>query len=239
MKIARFEHSNNISYGIVEDDLIKEISNSPWENWKYTEKYFPIDAVKLLAPIEPPDIFAIGLNYAAHAAEGGRKLPTAPLVFIKASSSVIGPDANIQLPQMAPDEVDYEAELVIVIGKECKNVSEEKALDYVLGYTCGNDVSARDCQFKYDTQFARAKSFETFCPIGPWIETDFNPDNAAISLRLNGKIMQQSNTNDLIFNCKYLISYISQITRLKPGTIIMTGTPSGVGNARDPKVFLI
>ena len=164
--------------------------------------------------------------------------PSAPVVFIKASSSVIGPDDDIVLPAMAPNEVDYEAELVIVIGCTCRNVSEADALDYVLGYTCGNDVSARDCQMKLDRQWARGKSFDTFCPLGPWIKTDIYPDNQEMSLKLNGQVMQHTNTNDMIFGCARLVSYCSQIATLSPGTIIMTGTPSGVGFARREPVFL-
>ncbi|MDD3928099.1 MAG: fumarylacetoacetate hydrolase family protein, partial [bacterium] len=145
---------------------------------------------------------------------------------------------DILLPKMAPHEVDYEAELAIVIGRTCRNVPEYEALDYVLGYTCGNDVSARDCQMKQDTQWARAKSFDTFCPLGPWIETELDPDGLDIVSRLNGETMQSSNTSDMLFDCRYLVSYCSRIATLQPGTVIMTGTPSGVGFSRKPPVFL-
>jgi 2-keto-4-pentenoate hydratase/2-oxohepta-3-ene-1,7-dioic acid hydratase in catechol pathway len=157
------------------------------------------------------------------------------MLFIKASTALTGPDHPIILPSVAPNEVDYEAELVVVIGKRCRNVSEDHALDYVLGYTCGNDVSARDCQRQ---SLARGKSFDTFAPLGPWIETKLDPDSCAISSRLNGETMQNSNTSDLIFNVRQLISYLSNSTTLLPGTSIMTGTPSGVGFARKPPVFL-
>jgi 2-keto-4-pentenoate hydratase/2-oxohepta-3-ene-1,7-dioic acid hydratase in catechol pathway len=139
---------------------------------------------------------------------------------------------------MAPDEVDYEAELVIVIGRPCHRVTEEEALEYVLGYTAGNDVSARDCQFHGDTQFARGKSFDTFCALGPWIETDLEPDALGVSSVLNGETMQDGNTRDLIFSCRQLVSYLSQVATLRPGTVIMTGTPPGVGYKRTPPRFL-
>jgi 2-keto-4-pentenoate hydratase/2-oxohepta-3-ene-1,7-dioic acid hydratase in catechol pathway len=139
---------------------------------------------------------------------------------------------------MAPDEVDYEAELVIVIGRTARDVPEEHALDHVLGYTCGNDVSARDCQLRLDVQWARGKSFDTFCPIGPWIETEMDPDDAPICSRVNGRTMQSSSTSDMIFSCRRLVSYLSQCMTLLPGTVILTGTPEGVGFARRPPVFL-
>jgi 2-keto-4-pentenoate hydratase/2-oxohepta-3-ene-1,7-dioic acid hydratase in catechol pathway len=139
---------------------------------------------------------------------------------------------------MAPGEVDYEAELVIIIGKRAHNVAEECALDYVLGYTCGNDVSARDCQLRLDAQWARGKSFDTFAPLGPCIETDLDPDSCGIRSRLNGQVMQDANTDDMIFNTSQLVSYLSRCMTLLPGTAIMTGTPSGVGFARQPAVYL-
>lgn len=238
MRIARFVFSGKESYGLVENGKIKGITGPPWESIQLTGEGYNLDSVKLLPPVQPPDIIAIGLNYKAHADEGGDKYPTAPVVFVKLSSSVVGPNDDIVLPAMAPNFVDYEAELAVVIGKKCRNVSEADALDYVLGYTIGNDVSARDCQIKIDIQWARGKSFDTFCPIGPWIETDLNPDSLNISLKLNGETMQSGNTSDMIFSCAKLVSYCSQIATLKPGTIIMTGTTAGVGYSRSPQVLL-
>ncbi len=238
MKLARYVSRETSRYGIIQDDKVVAITGEPWDGIEETGEQYPLAEVKLLAPVQPPDVFAIGLNYKGHADETGFEYPPAPVIFLKATSSVIGPDADIILPVMAPNEVDYEAELVIVIGQPCHRVSPEEALEYVLGYTCGNDVSARDCQLRHDSQWARGKSFDTFCPLGPWIETDMDPDNAAISLRLNGETMQQSNTNDLIFSCAELVSYCSQVATLRPGTVIMTGTPSGVGFTRQPPVFL-
>jgi 2-keto-4-pentenoate hydratase/2-oxohepta-3-ene-1,7-dioic acid hydratase in catechol pathway len=238
MKIARFEVNGRSRYGVVEGDSIQVIQDEPWNAVSSEREEYALREVKLLAPVQPPDVFAIGLNYRQHAKESRMEIPPAPVIFLKATSSVIGPEVPIRLPAMAPGEVDYEAELVIVIGKSCRRVSEAEALRHVLGYTCGNDVSARDCQFKQDRQWARGKSFDTFCPLGPWIETELDPDHAAIELKLNGQVMQSSSTDDLIFGCAKLVSYCSQIATLRPGTVIMTGTPAGVGFPRKPPVFL-
>lgn len=238
MKIARFAVQEEIRWGIVDGEAIRAVRGQPWDGLDPAGEVFALADVKLLAPVQPPDIFAVGLNYRAHADESGASYPPAPVIFLKATSSVIGPGEPIVLPAMAPNEVDYEAELAIVIGRTCHRVSEDQALEYVLGYTCGNDVTARDCQMRLDRQWARAKSFDTFCPLGPWIETDLDPDAANITLRLNGQVMQRSNTSDMIFSCRYLVSYCSQIATLRPGTVIMTGTPSGVGFARKPPRFL-
>jgi 2-keto-4-pentenoate hydratase/2-oxohepta-3-ene-1,7-dioic acid hydratase in catechol pathway len=164
-------------------------------------------------------------------------VPKAPLLFINATSCVIAPNDPIVIPNVAPSQVDYEAELAVVIKKAARRVSEKDALKYVLGYTCGNDVSARDCQTG-DGQWARAKSFETFCPLGPWIETDLDPTKLAIRGRLNGQTMQDANTSLMVFSVAFLISYLSQGMTLLPGTVIMTGTPAGVGFARKPPVYL-
>lgn len=238
MKIVRFAAKDVTGFGVLEDGVVKEIKGLPWGKLDLTGRCFPLGGVRLLAPVQPPDVFAIGLNYKAHADESGFKHPQAPVIFLKAASSVIGPEDAIVLPAMAPSEVDYEAEMAIVIGRTCRSIAEEEALDYVLGYTCGNDVSARDCQLKQDQQWARGKSFETFCPLGPWIETDIDPDAQEIKLLLNGEVMQHSNTDDLIFSCRQLVSYCSRIVTLRPGTVILTGTPAGVGFTRKPPVFL-
>ena len=238
MKIARFLAEGTEAYGVLEGDRIRELAGVPWETTSSSGVEYAREAVKLLSPVQPPDIFAIGLNYRSHADESGFEYPVAPVIFLKATSSVIGPGEQIILPAMAPEEVDYEAELAIVIGCTCHGVSEDEATDYVLGYTCGNDVSARDCQMKLDVQWARGKSFDTFCPLGPWIETELDPDALDISLQINGEVMQSSNTSDMIFSCRQLVSYCSQIATLRPGTVIMSGTPSGVGFTRQPPVFL-
>jgi 2-keto-4-pentenoate hydratase/2-oxohepta-3-ene-1,7-dioic acid hydratase in catechol pathway len=197
---------------------------------------------RLLAPLDPPNIIAVGLNYAGHAAETKIEKPEIPVLFLKATSSVIGPEEQILLPAIGPEKVDYEAELAVIIGRRAKNVRHEDALEYVLGYACANDVSARDWQIeKQKGQWARGKSFDTFCPLGPFLVTrDEIPDPNVLPIRaiLNGKIMQESNTADLIFNVQALISDISQSFSLLPGTVILTGTPGGVGFTRQPPVFL-
>lgn len=239
MRIVRFQKGDGIFYGVLQGDNINIVEDDIFDKFKISSTIINREEVKLLAPIVPPNIIAIGLNYKKHADESGRDYPEKPLVFLKATSSVIGPEDNIVIPRVAPDEVDYEAELAIIIGKKAKNIETEEIDRYILGYTCGNDVSARDCQFRIDKQWARGKSFDTFCPLGPWIETELpDPDNCRIISRLNGKIMQDSNTSDLIFGVKELVSYCSKNFTLFPGTVIMTGTPEGVGFPRKPPVFL-
>jgi 2-keto-4-pentenoate hydratase/2-oxohepta-3-ene-1,7-dioic acid hydratase in catechol pathway len=238
MRIVRFKANNHFAYGALSGDTIEAIESTPFEGLDLTGEALSIGDARLLAPVEPPNVIALGLNYRRHAEESSMKIPGHPQMFLKATTSVIGPDERVVIPAMAPDEVDYEAELCIVMGREAKDVEEYGALDYVLGYTCGNDVSARDCQLKLDSQWARGKSFDTFCPLGPWIETDLDPDNCDIACRLNGETMQQSNTSDMIFSCRQLVSFLSRVMTLLPGTVIMTGTPSGVGFARKPPVFL-
>ncbi|MCZ6681460.1 MAG: fumarylacetoacetate hydrolase family protein [Candidatus Poribacteria bacterium] len=238
-RIARFLKDGTVRYAQLQDaDSLQPIAGDIFGSWHLTGETIPLNQVQLLAPVAPTNVIAIGLNYRAHAEESNMPLPERPVIFLKPTTAVCGPNDDIVLPQMAPDEVDYECELTIVIGKTARRVQEDDALDYALGYTCGHDVSARDCQLRLDAQWARGKSFDTFAPIGPWIETDMDPDNAPIRTRLNGEMMQESNTKDLIFSCRELISYLSHCMTLLPGTIIMTGTPSGVGFARKPPVFL-
>lgn len=199
---------------------------------------------KLLAPIAPSNLLAIGLNYRKHAAESGHGAPEFPVLFIKATNSVQNPGDPIELPvHRASQEVDYECELAVVIGRRCKNVAREHALDYVLGYTGANDVSARDWQRKPwgGGQWCQAKSFDTFCPLGPVLVTKDdipNPNNLRIRTLLNGQAMQDWNTNDMIFDVPALIEFLSGSKTLLPGTVILTGTPHGVGFARTPPVWL-
>lgn len=198
---------------------------------------------KLLAPLVPRDIFCIGLNYAKHAEEGGKGIPENPVVFMKASTATQNPGDPIELPRtLRSDTVDYECELVVFIGKECKNVSRDHALDYVLGYTCGNDVSARDWQRNGGGgQWVRGKTFHTFAPLGPVLVTADeipNPNDLKIRTVLNGDVMQDWTTSDMIFDVPQLIEFLSSSTLLAPGTAIFTGTPHGVGFARTPPVFL-
>ncbi|NLT73267.1 MAG: fumarylacetoacetate hydrolase family protein [Chloroflexi bacterium] len=237
-RVARFSCDKGVLYGVLRGDAVHIIEGDLLGTWHESDTVLPLSSVRLLAPVAPPNVVAIGLNYRKHAEESQMALPDRPVIFFKTTTAVCGPEDPIVLPRMAPAEVDYECELTIVIGKRAKNVSPERALDFVLGYTCGNDVSARDCQLREDTQWARGKSFDTFAPIGPWIETDLDPDHLHVVTRLNGEVMQDSSTSDLIFPCRELIAYLSRAMTLLPGTIIMTGTPSGVGFARKPPVFL-
>jgi 2-keto-4-pentenoate hydratase/2-oxohepta-3-ene-1,7-dioic acid hydratase in catechol pathway len=198
---------------------------------------------KLLAPLEPSSILCIGLNYRQHAAEGNQPIPPFPVLFMKSPASVQAPGGPIELPRhLRSDRVDYECELAVIIGRKCKNVTPEQALDYVLGYTCANDVSARDWQREWGSnQWCRAKTFDTFCPLGPClVTTDELPNPNALQLRtvLNGTVMQDWNTNDMIFDVPTLIAFLSGSTTLLPGTVILTGTPHGVGFARTPPIYL-
>ncbi len=198
-----------------------------------------VDVRRLLAPLEPPNIFCIGRNYRAHAEEFGNVAPEQPLIFQKPTTALLDPEQPIVLPRSAPERVDYEGELVIVIGRRARDVSESEALDCVLGFTCANDVSARDCQ-KSDKQWARAKGFDTFCPLGPWIVTpdEFDPNDCRVRTRVNGELRQDARSSQMIHSCVRLISYLSQQFTLLPGTLILTGTPEGVGAARNPPVYL-
>jgi len=198
---------------------------------------------KLLAPLEPKNIICIGLNYKLHAAESGKDAPKWPVVFMKNSSALQNPGDPIEIPVTnASNQVDFEAELVVVINKSCKNVSKADALNYVLGYTCGNDVSARDWQRDFGGgQWCQGKGFDTFCPLGPVIVTRDeipDPQNLRVRLMLNGETMQDQNTSHMIFSVATLIEFLSKSKTLVPGTIIMSGTPHGVGFARTPPVFL-
>jgi 2-keto-4-pentenoate hydratase/2-oxohepta-3-ene-1,7-dioic acid hydratase in catechol pathway len=201
------------------------------------------DVVKRLAPIKPANLFCIGLNYRHHAVESKLPIPEFPVVFMKATTALQNPGDPIILPRRArSDEVDYECELAVVIGKPCKNVAREQALDYVLGYTCANDVSARDWQGKWGgSQWCRGKTFDTFAPMGPCLVTADeipNPNTLAIRCDINGEVLQDWNTNDMIFDVPQLIEFLSGSTTLLPGTIILTGTPQGVGFARTPQRWL-
>lgn len=214
-------------FGRVEDETVHLFSAAPWLGGVPTGQVVPFDPNQLLAPVVPSKVVAIGRNYAAHAKELGHDVPSEPLLFLKAPSSIIGPGAAIRVPSVSA-RVEHEAELALVIGKRCKRVAEEDALDYVFGWTVLDDVTARDLQ-KKDVQFTRAKSFDTFCPIGPWIETDLDPTDVEVSARVDGVVRQRGWTRNMIFPVPMLISYVSCMMTLEPGDVITTGTPEGVG----------
>jgi 2-keto-4-pentenoate hydratase/2-oxohepta-3-ene-1,7-dioic acid hydratase in catechol pathway len=224
-------------YGIVEADGIYPCEGDPFTG--LTKKSGPVDAatVRLLAPVSPPNIICLGLNYKKHADEAGVAPPEEPLMFLKATTALCGPGDAIVLPESYQDSIDYETELVIVIGRRARNITEAEVSRVILGYTVGNDVSNRAVQFK-DGQWARAKSYDTFCPLGPAIVTGLNGDELNIECRLDGQVMQSSNTSDMIFSCRRIVAHLSRCMTLLPGTVILTGTPEGVGFTRKPPVFL-
>ncbi len=239
MKIARFiaKDGRRLTGRLVGPNSADLLAGELFGQLAFTGPAIEID--RFLAPVDPPNIFAIGRNYRAHAAETGAQLPEKPLIFMKPTTAVLGDGDEIVLPAAAPDQVDYEAELAVIIGRTARRVAAERALDFVLGFTCANDVSARDCQ-RNDKQWSRAKGFDTFCPLGPWLVTpdELNGEDCAIRSRLNGATMQEARTSAMIFPCRELISYLSHQFTLLPGTVILTGTPEGVGMAREPAVFL-
>jgi 2-keto-4-pentenoate hydratase/2-oxohepta-3-ene-1,7-dioic acid hydratase in catechol pathway len=233
MRLVRFEMQGRTGYGILAGEKIDVLWGTPYDGGlaNTTGEVVSLPEATLLAPCEPTKIVAIGLNYRDHAAEFGHPIPEEPLIFMKPSTAVIGPDEDIVYPEMSR-RVDYEAELAVVIGKTARNVKEADFRDYVLGYTCINDVTARDLQ-KKDGQFTRSKSFDTFAPLGPWIETEIaNPDHLTVEAYLNGERRQHSNTSNLVFSVATLVSFISRIMTLLPGDVIATGTPSGIGPMR-------
>jgi len=230
MRIVRFELLGRTGYGILEGEKIEVLWSTPYDGGLKNKvgEIMSLPAVRLLAPCEPTKIVALGLNYRDHAVEFGHPIPAEPLIFLKPATAVIGPDDDIVYPAMS-QRVDYEAELAVVIGRTCVGVREDEALDYILGYTCINDVTARDLQQK-DGQWTRAKGFDTFAPLGPWIETEIpDPGNLTVEAYLNGERRQHSNTSNLIFRVAAQISFISRIMTLLPGDVIATGTPSGIG----------
>jgi 2-keto-4-pentenoate hydratase/2-oxohepta-3-ene-1,7-dioic acid hydratase in catechol pathway len=227
MRIVRFAYRGKTSYGCVENDSVYMLSGSPFEGLRRGDEVARLDEVRLMAPCEPSKIVAVGLNYRRHAEETGHELPAEPVLFLKPPTAVVGPLADVVYPAMS-QRVDYEAELAVVIGRRAKALTREEVPSHILGYTCGNDVTARDLQRK-DGQWTRSKGFDTFCPLGPWIVTDLaHPGQVDLSCRVNGVTKQASNTNDLVFDIPTLVSYISQVMTLEPGDVVMTGTPSGI-----------
>jgi 2-keto-4-pentenoate hydratase/2-oxohepta-3-ene-1,7-dioic acid hydratase in catechol pathway len=215
-------------YGIAENDFLLEIMGTPWGKWTKAARSYDAENCRLLAPVEPSKIVCVGRNYAAHAAELGNEMPSEPLIFLKPPSSVIGPTQRIEIPSYSK-RVEHEGELGVVIGKKCAHLKDgEDALSYVLGYTCVNDVTARDLQ-KADVQFTRGKGFDTFCPVGPHIETDLEPKDVLVETRVNGELRQSGRTSLVAFPVEYLVRWISRMMTLMPGDLIATGTPAGVG----------
>jgi 2-keto-4-pentenoate hydratase/2-oxohepta-3-ene-1,7-dioic acid hydratase in catechol pathway len=228
MKIYRFKHGQKIFYGILKQDFLFPVEGSIFRGFKVKRKGIPISQTILLPPVKPSKIVAVGANYKDHALERGRPIPKEPLLFLKPSTAVVGPNDIIVYPKMAK-RVDYEGELALVIKKKTYLLAAADDVDdRILGFTCFNDVTARDLQDR-DGQFTRAKSFDTFAAVGPCIVTEIDPSSLKIKTFLNGKLRQSGNTKNLIFNVPFLVRFISQIMTLNPGDIITTGTPAGIG----------
>ncbi len=230
MRLVRFIAGDCCGYGVYTEEGVQPVSWEPFAYLVDTVQLLPHEAVRLIAPVEPTKIVAVGLNYSDHAAEFGLEIPEEPLLFLKASSTVLEPGGEVIYPAQSA-RVDYEAELAVVIGVEARSVAREEALSYVLGYTCGLDMTARDLQGR-DGQWTRAKNFDTFCPLGPWVQTELDTGDLEITLRLNGEERQSSRTSRMIFDVPSLVSFISGVMTLYPGDVIMTGTPPGVGEVK-------
>ena len=224
--IVRFSHQGKVRYGLVSGGKLRLYEGSPFSGGQVGKQTAPLNEVRLLAPCRPSKVVAVGLNYKAHAKEVNKPLPAEPMLFLKPSTSVIGPGEAIVRPPIS-QRVDHESELGVVMGRQCRLVSPAEAKDYILGYTCLNDVTARDLQ-RQDIQYTRAKGFDTFCPLGPIIALDLDPTKAQVKALVNGEVRQNTNTSDMIFDVYTLVSFISQVMTLKPGDVIATGTPSGI-----------
>jgi 2-keto-4-pentenoate hydratase/2-oxohepta-3-ene-1,7-dioic acid hydratase in catechol pathway len=231
MRLARIAHPDGVAFVTVDGpdgaETVREIQDHPFGTPTFTGRSWPLADSRLLAPILPSKVVAIGRNYADHAAELGNAVPTSPIIFIKPSTSVIGPGAAIQLPASS-ERVDFEGELAVVIGRPCRDVKAENASSVILGYTVGNDVTARDQQ-RADVQFTRGKGYDTFCPLGPWIETELDPADLWVRTELDGEIAQDGRTSDMVFTVGEIVEFVSGIMTLLPGDVLLTGTPAGVG----------
>jgi len=228
MRIVRYQTKNQApNYGWILENKVGPIKGDIFGQYRRSEAETPLSEVKLLAPVQPSKIICIGRNYAEHAREHDVDVPKVPLVFLKPPSSIINPGDTIFLPPQS-QQIEHEAELVVIIGKRGRNIIPEEAQKFIYGYTAGNDVTARDLQ-KLDDQWTRAKGFDTFCPFGPWIDTEFDPSDAVITCKVSGQPRQMASTRDMVFNVNVLIAFISSVMTLEPGDIIFTGTPSGVG----------
>ncbi|HMB32368.1 MAG TPA: fumarylacetoacetate hydrolase family protein [Desulfohalobiaceae bacterium] len=224
MRIVRLRYEGNIYFGVLNDSGVRLLSPESETGLKLTWNQVSI----LAQPVLPGKLICVGMNYRAHAIEMGSKLPEEPLIFLKPPSAIIGNKESIVCPKQS-NNVHYEGELALVVSQRCRNISKEQAKDFILGWTCANDITARDLQ-KKDGLYARAKGFDTFCPIGPWIETSLNDlGNLSLKTLLNGQIKQDSSTSDMIFDPYYILSFISGIMTLEPGDVVLTGTPPGIG----------
>jgi 2-keto-4-pentenoate hydratase/2-oxohepta-3-ene-1,7-dioic acid hydratase in catechol pathway len=227
VRIARYVHDGDVAFGVVEGDDVAELAGHPFGPVTFTGTRRALTEVKLLAPVLPSKVVAIGKNYAAHASEMGGDVPDKPLIFLKPSTAVTGAREPIMYPPSS-QQVDYEGELAVVIGRLCRDVPENRAMEVVLGFTCGNDVTARDQQ-RSDGQWSRAKGYDSFCPLGPWLETAVDITDLRITTTLNSEVKQDGRTSQIVHRIPALIAYITACMTLLPGDVIMTGTPAGVG----------
>jgi 2-keto-4-pentenoate hydratase/2-oxohepta-3-ene-1,7-dioic acid hydratase in catechol pathway len=229
VRLVRFRFGDRIATGAIDhgSDVIRVLAGTWFEDPLPTGEEVPLDDVRLLAPVLPSKIVCVGKNYAAHAEEFGGQVPEEPLVFLKPSTAVIGPEDPIRLLPISR-RIDYEGELGVVIGRLSRDIRSEEAYRVILGYTCGNDVTLRDLQ-KTDDQWARAKGFDGSCPLGPWIETDVDPNELWVETRLNGDVVQRGHTSDMAFGVATLIEFVTTFMTLLPGDVLLTGTPEGVG----------
>jgi 2-keto-4-pentenoate hydratase/2-oxohepta-3-ene-1,7-dioic acid hydratase in catechol pathway len=226
MRVVRVFTGEDVRYGLADAASITLISDEPFAAWE-TDDVIAMAGARLMPPAMPTKIVCVGINYKRHAAEMGHELPAEPLIFLKPPTAMNAPDGEIHLPE-GVGRVDFEGELAVVMGRRAHHVSPAEALSHVLGYTCANDVTARDLQ-KRDGQWTRAKGFDGFCPLGPWVETDVDPADLLLETYVNGEKKQSTRTSDMIFDVPRLVSFISGVMTLLPGDIVLTGTPSGVG----------
>jgi len=227
VRICRVAVDDELHYGVLEREAVALLSSHPFGPFEPDGRVLPVAEVRIVAPVLPSKIIAVGRNYAEHAREMGTDVPAAPMIFLKPSTSVIGPGEPITLPWQS-EQVEHEAELAVVVGRLCRDVPDDRVHEVVLGYTCANDVTARDLQ-RSDGQWGRAKGFDAFCPLGPWIETDVDLDDALVECRVNGQVRQSGTTGDMVRDVAELVSWISSVMTLLPGDVILTGTPAGVG----------
>jgi len=228
MRFIRYTTGNEAPrYGWVYEDMVGPIEGVPFGEFRRLEAEIPIHMVRMLAPVQPGKIICVGRNYAEHAREQNVEVPEIPLLFMKPPSSIIGPGETIILPPQSK-QVEHEGELAVVIGRTGRWISADEALNYVIGYTVANDVTARDLQ-RRDGQWTRGKGFDTFCPIGPWIETELDPADVLVQTRVNGEMRQMASTREMMFPVEQLIAFISSVMTLVPGDMILTGTPAGIG----------
>lgn len=229
MRIIRYQPDSKTApiWGWLDGDRVGQLDGSPFSPFRRGKASLPLERVEMLAPVAPSKIICIGLNYTAHAKESEAELPQWPLIFLKPPTAVIGPGKAILLPPQS-DRVEHEGELAVVIRHDCRWISPKEVKDHILGYTIANDVTARDLQ-KREGQWARSKGFDTFCPLGPWIETAFEPADALIKCTVNGQLRQMASTRDLIFSVPEIVAFVSSVMTLKSGDVLLTGTPAGVG----------